>query len=336
MQQQQQQLQQHLQQHQKGQRIIGEVVRASEALTSQPATLMPGNVSPALLQQRQMINRSGSGNQPLQQPPVHAGQPGHVPPTLTSMSSTLLPTQSRPIPVGISVVPNGPQIVQVTYTPEGSNVPVSASSQQGRNPELIPLNSMTGRPMIKPRQTVQSAQRLNRFNVPLRPKSNMMLPGKMLSRPSSKLSPGALKILRRAQKRSPTPAVAFPNGCPTSTDFRNFVVQFPLKARRVLTHGSLKIDAIYVAQRKLFPPVICEGPNGKKQVKYPTNAARAFLTALADAGLGDMISRVGSRSGNSTFKKKNFNELSPAALAILGRLNITEAQYKYTENTLFP
>nr|XP_054773587.1 uncharacterized protein LOC129281697 [Lytechinus pictus] len=328
MQHQQEQLQHHLQQHHQVHRI-GDVARSSD-----PATPRPDNISPSALQQRK-THGSGSGNQPQRPLQIHSIQSGHEPPMATSMSSTMVPAQSMPVPIGVSVVPDGPHIVQVTYTPEGSNVPISAHSQQGRNPELIPLNSISGRPAIKPKPNAQTVQRMSRFDVPPRPKSSTAFSGKMPPRPSSKLSAEAMKILRRAQKRNAPPVAPVPTGCPTSADFRNFMVQCPQKARRILTHGLNKIDAIYVAQRKLFPPVICLGPNGKKLSKYPANAARAFLTALADAGLGDMISRARSRSGKSTLKKKSYNELSVSALAILAKLNISEQQYTFLDNALY-
>ena len=111
-------------------------------------------------------------------------------------------------------------------------------------------------------------------------------------------------------------------------DYQNFHLKCPRKAKRILTLGRNQLEACYVAQRKLFPPIL-DGPSGL--YKYPTTAARAFLTAIADAGLGEMVSRTGSRSGKSTFRKKRFEDLTPGARDILGQLEVTQGQYSYVD-----
>ncbi|XP_071508913.1 uncharacterized protein [Diadema antillarum] len=285
-------------------------------------------ISNRLVSRRDGTNRVVAGVGPhtqsvrQQRLPLQQQVPVETLPTRPSTAQTLV-RQPLSVPVQMSMAPGDPQIVQVSYTPPGSSIPVSVHSRAVATSESVSRDNRQGiilqrTNMSRPLPKLLPRQRVGNFSMPPRP----------LSRSSQAL---ARSVARRARRKGAYQTVTSIHKYPTSMDFENFVERYPRNAMRVLTNGKKQLEASYVAQRKLAPPLavgIVVTP-GKKPNRFPTPVARAFLTALADAGLGEMISRSGSRSGKSALRKHDYKDLSPAAKDMLVKLNVTEEEFMF-------
>ncbi len=67
--------------------------------------------------------------------------------------------------------------------------------------------------------------------------------------------------------------------------------------------------------------------SGKPPNKYPAQAAKRYLQALANAGLGTMSPKTAKRNSILVFKKRKFADMLEDALNIMKKLGIDESSY---------
>jgi hypothetical protein len=106
--------------------------------------------------------------------------------------------------------------------------------------------------------------------------------------------------------------------------YKEVIKNYPHNVKSLLTSGIEEVDASWIAGRRLMPPTATpkKSPAGKIN-KYPVAAAKQYINALCEAGLGHAT--VVGRS--TKFAKRKFEDLDVSVKVNLANIQVSEANY---------